>query len=111
MNVIDFLRWNLLAFIAVLALTIAIQLLTGKINMRGLLRDRRDGQLSPGRIQLLVVTLTGSLSYFAQAIHAQGGLPAPSPELLLALGGSHALYLTGKFGSAFRFGSFFNRKS
>ncbi len=44
-------------FLAAAAFIVAFQMLTGRINMRGLLGDSRDGTLSPVRVQMLAANL------------------------------------------------------
>ncbi len=93
-------RSELILITGGLAATIAVQLLTGRINMRYLLYGRRrDGTqyFSPERVQLLVATIAIALQYVLNAAHADAGkmpsLPSGSLELL---GLSNAVYLGGK---------------
>lgn len=76
---------------------VAYQILTGVINLDRLYSDGR-GRLSPGRLQLLMVTLAAALAYVVQAgeVAASGQLPAIPEELLLIFGGSASVYLGGK---------------
>ena len=94
--------WILLAG---LAAAVVYQLLTGHIRTRGMLHDKsagrdegRPGQFSPARLQLLVFTLGGALYYLLLVLGGDtpGKFPPLPTELLLALGGSHGLYLGGK---------------
>ena len=100
--------WVLLLGLAAL---VGYQMLTGQINTAGLLRDKGNnlaaqagepgtGELSPGRIQLLLLTLFGAASYLslvAKSVAAdENALPAVPEELLLLFGGSHLVYLGGK---------------
>ena len=48
MAVSDFIHGSSVAFVALLAMLVAYQMLTGKINLSGLIHDRRDGKISPG---------------------------------------------------------------
>jgi hypothetical protein len=80
-------------FLGGLILIVVYQTLTGKINVDGLLVDSETGEVSPARIQLLVFTLAGALYYAYRAATAPEGLPEIGQELLLLLGGSHAVYL------------------
>ena len=102
-----FLRSSTLIFLAVLALIVTYQLLTGKINARRLLfakgRDssgrstrRRTGELSPSRIQLLVVTIGVSIYLLAKVVRDPGEFTEIPTGLLLLLAGSEILYLTRK---------------
>ena len=51
-------------FMSALLLIITFKLLSGQINTRGLLEDKETGTFSPGRLQLLIVTLGGVSFYF-----------------------------------------------
>jgi hypothetical protein len=90
---------------------IAYRLLTGGIRMEGLLYDKSStrsdttgkrapspGRFSPGRLQLLIVTIGGALYYLLLLMGSErrGEFPVVPKELLLALGGSHTFYLGGK---------------
>jgi hypothetical protein len=77
---------------------IGYQILTGKIKTNGLLsaKDSKGG-ISPARIQLLVLTLTGAFYYLAQVTkNPAAGLPTVPQQLLLALGGSNLFYAARK---------------
>ena len=98
------------AFTIGLVSVVVYQLLTGRINVGGLLREKGgDRGFSLGRLQLLVLTIVGAVNYFFAVIanSALGTLePAEFREilngLLLVLGGSNSLYLGGKLYSLFR---------
>ena len=53
-------------FMNALLLVVAFKLLSGQINTRGLLEDKETGTFSPGRLQLLILTLGGASFYFFQ---------------------------------------------
>jgi len=78
------------------------KLFTGRIGLRGLLDgDEADGatlttSFSPGRAQLLLVTLASALYFLVQVIRNRSALPSVPPALLLAFGASNAAYLGGK---------------
>ena len=90
-------------FLGAIAAIIFMQLLTGGINTRWLLYERRNSQhyFSPGRVQLLVLTLGGALNYQATALQASQALPPVPAEWLAILGGSNGVYLAGKAYSTF----------
>jgi hypothetical protein len=78
---------------------IAWRLFTGEIGMDYLLYgDRRDRTtfLSPGRTQLLIVTILTAGYYLLQVIHDPTTFPKIPVAWVVALGGSHAIYLGGK---------------
>jgi hypothetical protein len=74
---------------------ISVQILGGKISLSGLLSDD-EGDFSPERAQLLVVTILGAFTFAEQSLSAQRMIE-PSPYLLYGLGGSNAIYIVGKF--------------
>ena len=55
-------------FMSALLLIITFKLLSGQINTRGLLEDKETGTFSPGRLQLLIVTLGGATFCFFQIV-------------------------------------------
>jgi len=80
---------------------VAVGLLNGTINSRYLLfGTRRDGTryFSPERVQLLIASIVIAAMYFADALELAhtGQLPDIPAGWLAVLGGSQALYLTGK---------------
>jgi len=78
------------------------RMLTRRIPLNGLLDgDKADGatvttSFSPGRAQLLVVTVIAALYYLLQVARNPGAFPEVPPALLVALGTSNAAYLGGK---------------
>ena len=91
-------RFELWLILGLFTFVVAYEMLTGAINMRGLLDDKVSGALSPGRVQLLISTVMGAGYYLLLAIEqAPGGrLPDIPEEALLLVGGSQLLYLGGK---------------
>lgn len=103
------LRYEIWFLLLGLVAVVLYQMVTGRINTKGLLNDTSGNRgFSPGRLQLLIFTLGGALYYLMLAFDRKG--PAKLPELptefLLAMGGSHLFYLGGKLFSvlAERFG-------
>src|SRR5262245_9058329 len=97
---ISFARWTVFLFVGGLAATVVIKLLTGSINTQRLLYGTRsDGTryFSPGRVQLLIVTIMISFEYLLNAVNAEAGkMPTLPDEALKLLGVSNAFYLSGK---------------
>ncbi len=88
-------------FLGALAAIIGYRVLTGQINMNYLLYGTRKGgakYFSPERIQLLLFTLGTAMFYLNDVMQhrTSGVLPDVSTETLALLGGSHAVYLSGK---------------
>jgi hypothetical protein len=81
-------------------------LLTGGILLQDLLKgDRRDGSIynSPGRTQLLLLTLFPALYYLAQVIQNPQVFPQVPNALVAAVVASHVTYLGGKASAMLRF--------
>ena len=94
-------------FIGGLLAVVIFRLLAGQISTRGLLEEKKSGKtgnFSPGRLQLLIVTLGASSFYFVDIVAAveTGALPPVPDELLLIVGGSNVAYLGGKIYSKFQ---------
>ena len=93
------LRYELLILLLVLIAIIAYKLLVRQINVDGLLLDKANGQaISPSRVQMLVVTVMIGVYYMFQVMKSEvpGRFPDLPNEFMIALGGSHAIYLSGK---------------
>lgn len=95
----EVLRYEMLFLLMGLIVLVAYRLLTQQINTKGLLLDKTSGRaFSPGRLQLLIVTLGIAIYYTLMVFDAEevGRFPDLPDEFLLALGGSHVFYLGGK---------------
>ena len=106
-SVATVLRYEVLLFLAALALIVTYQLLTGRINARRMLfakgpdsagasTRRWTGGLSSSRIQLLVITIGVAIYLLAKVVRDPGGFAEIPTGLLLLLAGSEILYLTRK---------------
>ncbi len=94
------LPWLLLFFAAV-----ALQILRGDINTKGLLRSHSSGEIDPERVAIMGTTLFAAGAYLLQAFET-GAIYVPAtnsyhmpdiPEaLLVLLGGTNSIYLGGK---------------
>lgn len=83
------------------SLVVIFQLLTGRINLRGLLASKHgSGGLSPARVQSLAFSLMAAflaLGSLDEALTKSGAaLQLVPPEMLGLFGGSQALYLWAK---------------
>jgi hypothetical protein len=99
-----FARYEIGFLLAALIAVVAYQILTGKINTRGLLSEKTKnglGGASPARVQLLLITLAFAF-YLLSAIMNSRQFPTIDTKWLLILGGSHSIYLGGKGLSLFR---------
>lgn len=97
--------WGGLILIGGFFAVIFWKLMTGAISLDFLLYgDRLDksaasgysSSFSPGRSQLLMVTILTAAYYLLQVIHNPRAFPQIPTSWLAALGGSHAIYLGGK---------------
>lgn len=103
------LRYEMMILLVVLIVLVGYKLMVRQINTDGLMLDKTSGRsFSPARLQMLAVTMTIALYYMLLVFEAEdtGRLPDLPNELLLALGGSHIIYLGGKLYGMFaaRFG-------
>ena len=95
-------RLEMWVFVLGLAVLVAYRLLTGRITTRGLLcLDPAARQLSPSRLQLLLLTLAGAFSYMWRggsgiASRTLVDMPPVPNEVLLIVGSSNLGYLAGK---------------
>lgn len=88
-------------FLGALAALIGYRVLTGQINTKYLLYGTKKGggkYFSPERVQLLLFTLGAAMFYLNDVIQhrTSGVIPDVPKETLALLGGSHAIYLSGK---------------
>lgn len=106
-TLIHIIQLEMWAFAIGLIAVLTYQLATGRINLRGLLRDKRPrpgdlergefGRVSPTRVQLLTLTMAAAFVYLALLpTSGAGTLPDVPPELLVLFGGSASIYLGGK---------------
>lgn len=94
---IDFIILEIWVFLGGLAIITGWQLLTGKINLSGLLyEDLLTNKFSPGRVQLLVATMATALFYLLKVVNDPTELPLLPQEMLMLAGGGNLLYLSGK---------------
>jgi len=104
------LRIELWIFLIGLLIVVAYGMLTGTINMRGMLADKigsgsapslptpsRAG-FSPARLQMLLSSLAVAFYYIGQVATTfqTGKFPTIPNEMIYVLGGSHAFYLGSK---------------
>jgi len=94
---------EVLVFLGALFLLVASALLSGRINTRGLLHGKKgDGRtyFSPERVQLLLVTLGMAFQYLLNVQKDPSHFPPIDSSWLTIFGGSHFVYLAGKFGAS-----------
>jgi hypothetical protein len=93
----DFIDFELWMLLGGLAAVVGYQLLTGRINTRGLLNDKRTKLIDPGRVQLLAATLVAAAAYLGD----RDAFADPSVQTAAGglLGASNVFYLIQKFRS------------
>ena len=93
-----FVKYEVGFLITAFSSVIAYQLLTGRINMRGLLREKTAaglGKVSPARVQLLLFTFAMAVYVLSEIVRSQN-FPTIETKWLLILGGSHSIFLGAK---------------
>lgn len=88
-------RYEMFLVFVALASIVGYRMLIGHINTTGLLKDKVTKEFSPGRLQMLIVTAFVAIYFVVQVLETERMTPLPQ-EFVLALGGSHVLYLAGK---------------
>ncbi len=105
-NIAEFLELFLLGWLGALAAIIFVKMLSGKINVTGLMCSTKGPEADPERVTLLMLTVGVALYYLVHTI----GIPIEEligddgkyymPDLprdaLVLLGGSQGAYITGK---------------
>ena len=87
-------HWETIALIASFGI-VTLWKLFQSASFSGLIRAN-DGTVSPGRIQLLVLTILTALQYLLATLHDPSHLPSVPADLVKVLGGSQAVYLGAK---------------
>lgn len=85
------------SFVVGLFLLVAYLILTGKIDVKGLLQS--GGGFSVNCVQLLMMTLIGALYYLFQVVADPAQLPGVPKEFLFVMGGSGLVYVFGQYRS------------
>lgn len=98
-ELVTFLKWDIFLLLGGFALIVFYRMLTGSINLQGLLWEKNgESAYSSGRIQSLVVTLAFAVIYLGLVAKNPDPtkLPEVPQEMLLVLGGSNLVYLGQK---------------
>lgn len=101
--------WEAVLLLVGLAAVVVWQIVSGRIPLDYLLEAdvrKADGsgfttEVSPGRVQAMIVTLYIAAYYLLQVIHDPSKFPTLPAEMMYALAGSHTFYLGGKAQSMF----------
>ncbi len=107
MDPIRILCWEGLAFLCVLAALLFYRMLTRQIHLAGLLGGgRKDGGVTPERVQFLVITIAVSCNILRTALHGRtNALPQIGTAALAIFGASSLTYLGTKAFRMFKPGS------
>jgi hypothetical protein len=98
MSLTRILDYELLGFVYVLAAVVVFQLLTGRINLKGLIFAKDgSGQVSAARVQLLAITIATCIRYTGEVATAtKPVLPDVDNTWLYLMGGSSGIYVARK---------------
>jgi hypothetical protein len=89
-------RAELMGFVIALGVVVMFKMLTNRINVQGLLRPGPNLPTSVGNAQVLVATIVALSDYLTSLGYSPlDKLPDVPEGLLLLLGSSNLLYLTG----------------
>ena len=94
--------WGMLAWLALLAIYIAIRIIRGDMPLRGMLSQRIDGPATPERMLGLLITVVIAVVYVHTALQIDLNAPGPLrlPELpdqfMNMLLGANGIFLAGK---------------
>jgi hypothetical protein len=97
-TLMTFARYELGFLLALLIAVVAFQMLTGRINTKGIISEKTStglGGVSPARLQLLLFTGAFAFYLLSQVIQLRQ-FPEIETKWLLMLGGSHSVFLGGK---------------
>jgi hypothetical protein len=94
---ITLLRWEMGLFLGGLAAIVFYQMLTGRINLQGMLWEKNGAtDYSWGRVQLLFFTIIFAFIYIGKVLQDPTRFPEIPQALLVLLGGSNLGYLGQK---------------
>ena len=101
-TLVTFIHFEIWFLLIGLLLLVVYQILTGKIELKGILIEKDcSGKTVKGysqvRVQLLIFTVIGACYYLQQVVNNPNEFPKVSEELLLLMGGSNMTYLGGKY--------------
>lgn len=103
MSLSRLLHLEALAFVYSVAFVLAYGLLTSRINMKGLLRDKSGSDaVRPERVQLLLATIAFAATYISEVSRTNlPALPNVDTTWLYLFGGSSGIYIARKAYEAF----------
>lgn len=100
MSIISILHFEGLGFLYAAMVMVGYKMLTGRINLKGLLSQKGSSdpnQTSPERIQLLLATIAASTRYLGEVTQStSGNLADISNDWLYLMAGSSGVYVLRK---------------
>ena len=101
MSILRVLHYELSGFLFALAIVVAFQIITRRINLAGVLSQKdpdNPNQTSPERVQLLLTTIAASATYLGEVAKNTDStmMPDVSNQWLYLLGGSSTIYMLRK---------------
>src|SRR5260370_31413068 len=93
-----FAQYEIGILLAAVLAVVAFQIITGRINTRGLLSEKTKnglGGVSPARVQLLLFTVAFAFYLLSEIVESHQ-FPTIDTKWLLIIGGSHSVYLGSK---------------
>lgn len=87
---------GLLVILAALALATITKIINGHIDTSKLLRSETTGAISPGKLQLMIITLAGAGYFVSQFDPATGVLGADGQIFNYLYGASHLLNIADR---------------
>jgi len=92
----QFIRIETMLILPAIGLLLFFKIATGEINLFGLITDKRTGEISPARIQSLILTFSAAGFLLLGIPRLTGTISDLAP---MVFGGSQAIYLYSKYES------------
>ncbi len=101
--VAEFMIFEIWFILIGMAIIVIFQLITGRINLKGLLCEKNmANKFSPVRVQLLLVFVAVALYYLLKQFKDPTHFPMVNINVVLVLGGSNLVYIARKYRSIYR---------
>lgn len=89
----DVIRYEIWLVLSAFSLLLLFKMATGEMNIFGLITDKRTGEISPARIQSLILTFAAVGVLLSKLLTVTG---ISSDLVAMVFGGSQAVYLYSK---------------
>jgi hypothetical protein len=101
--VAEFMIFEIWFILIGMAIIVIFQLITGRINLKGLLCEKNmANKFSPVRVQLLLVLVAVALYYLLKQFKDPTRFPMVHVDVVLVLGSSNLVYIARKYWSIYR---------